>query len=359
MADVSTAPFFTQGNPGGIDTVAVLNKGSIDPNVVVQKEAQSLRTIQAQSYLDELPKYYLQINVGQYARSQIGVQGSFDTIYSLAMPLPNQLVDHQGVIFDQTPLNPMLGNALNAVTSQVNNTAENQTKTWDDVVGRLLGGAALGGVGAVASLPIISSVVGVAGYSPNQFLTILLRGPQYKQYSFEWDLAPASSSEALNLATITTYLKNAQAPQYVAGGAFFRFPKIFWLRFVPNPGFLYKFKPAVMTNFAVNYAGGGAPIFNRSIGATAGKGGPNDAPDNPPALYKVHMKFWELEFWLQGNYNLNNNPEDVYKRDEVSFDELLEQAKAFKDAAVTTFNRARNNFNFVDNALSNPDLPPF
>jgi len=337
MADISIAFPNNPLEQGQIEDLQLLDKGSLDPEVIVPKASAKLREIAALNYLDELPKYYFRLQIGTYNRQNLNVKGSFDTELTMNLPLPKDLSDTQLVVFDQTPLNPILGNALNVgYNASVSAQGEAATKNVKDNVMNSIGG---GAIAATTLLPggagfIANTGLGLAGYSPNQFLTILLRGPQYKQYSFEWDLAPKSVNETISLCTMLTSLKNASAPGYAGGGAFFRFPKIFKLALMPNSGLMYKFKPSVMTRIIVDYAGGGAPAFRRSMSTKS------NGEDNAPAIYRLHLTFTELEFWLNGNYNLSTDPDDVYDRIETSTGDLRRQIERSVSNAVDLARRA-------------------
>jgi hypothetical protein len=134
------------------------------------------------------------------------------------------------------------------------------------------------------------------GLAPNQFLTVLLQGPSYKEHDFSWKLAPRNPKESESVRLIIATLNNAMAPAMggATGNAFFQFPKIFSIAF-NNPNgemkYLYKFKPCVLKTMSVNYMPSGAPAFYRQT----------EAPD----AVEIRCHFMELEFWLQGDFDSN------------------------------------------------------
>jgi hypothetical protein len=69
---------------------------------------------------------------------------------------------------------------------------------------------------------------------------------------------------------------------------FFQAPKIFAPHFFTNEFYLYKFKPCVLENMAVNYTSSGAPAFYSSTGT--------------PDTVELRLSFIEVEFWFNGQY---------------------------------------------------------
>ena len=125
------------------------------------------------------------------------------------------------------------------------------------------------------------------GVAPNQFLTVMLKGPQYKKHEFSWKLSPRNEQESEAVRKIILTLNNAIAPGVT--GAYFTFPKVFEIKFNPNENVLYKFKPAVIESMSVNYAPSGAPAFYRRT--------------NAPDSVELRLQFLELEFWLTGQFS--------------------------------------------------------
>jgi hypothetical protein len=149
-------------------------------------------------------------------------------------------------------------------------------------IASLLGGAASkltgGNVEAAASM--------ITGLTANQFLVLLLKGPTYKKHEFTWKLAPKNARESFIIKEAVANINNWMAPGIIYGGAYFTFPAVFNLSF-SHPDYLYRFKPAVCTDCSVNYNGSGVPAFYK---------------DGAPESITLKMSFWELEFWLKGNF---------------------------------------------------------
>lgn len=243
----------------------------------------------------ETPKYYMRIDTADYKRTSL-TKINFASSGSYILPLPQQLVDSQTVTYTQQPIGNLLGTGADtALTAMTGSSAAADDMATPEGVGVsaatnllkfMAAGKAIGGVvgGAVDAL---SAMTGIA---PNPFLTVLLKGPEYKEYTFTWRLTPRTAAESLVIKRIIAQLNNDMAVAYSAtlGKSFFQFPKVFNLSFSPNANFLYRFKPAVAQNMTVNYTPSGTPAFYGETGA--------------PDAVEISIKFLELEFWISGQY---------------------------------------------------------
>src|SRR5262249_6682050 len=145
-------------------------------------------------------------------------------------------------------------------------------------------------------------------YSPNQFLTVLLEGPRYKRFQMQWLLSPRNPTESKNLNLILNRLRNAASPSLAANNLLFKFPKIFQLVLQPNSQYVVKFKPAVVENIVIEYTAAGAPSFFR----------PGNDGISAPTHIGLTLALLELEFWLAGNFQDNNDPLDVHRQSDMS-----------------------------------------
>ena len=187
--------------------------------------------------------------------------------------------------------------ALNSFASGTFNTEAERSRVAQVAI------AAAGAAGI--KIPALSAFY---GYSPNQFLTILLKGPKYKRVQFAWTLSPNSDKESFVLKNIIRTMNNFMAPGLVLNGALFKFPKVFQLSILPNSLYMYKFKPAILENFHINYVPAGVPAFNRRM-QLGGVG--EDGFLNAPVSVQISMQFMELEYWLEGDFKDTNDPGDI------------------------------------------------
>jgi len=131
-----------------------------------------------------------------------------------------------------------------------------------------------------------------SGTAPNQMLTILLKGPKYKDHSFSWKLYPRNAKESAAVRSIIQTLKSSSRPGLSQNGWFFTFPRIFKLSFITGnkennekgSGYLFEFKPSVLQSVVVNYTPSGAPALYSGT----------SAPDG----VELTLNFKELEYWL-------------------------------------------------------------
>ncbi len=255
-------------------------------------------TVKHLPYLDVRPKYYFNIMATNYVRTGIMTVGKLDPIANIILPLPTSLDDNHNITYEQKPINPFLGGAINSLNNSYGlmrpDTENVGTKTNAQKAAALLTPGVLGASTIAQAL---------TGYVPNEFMTVLLRGPEYKKHEFAWRLSPKTPQEARNLQQIIMHLNNYASPGIAAFGALFTFPKIFYLAFVPNPQYMYKFKPCVIESFVAKYAPAGQPSFHRAHERTTGL--------NAPEGIDIAIRFLELEYWLEGDYKDTNNPFDV------------------------------------------------
>jgi hypothetical protein len=287
----------------GSNPSAIFDFGNNNTGFFAGRQPQTL------AYPLDTPKYIMTFTLSEYTRQNLNTVGTFrDSGYpGIIMPLPQQLVNNDQVLWQEVEIGTLPGVVVNGLATAAQG---------GQVVGQNAAGAAgLLGISAVAgalSLPVggggSDAVEAMLGFSPNQFVTMLMRGPQYKRHSFSWELSPTNYEEANILREIIKIFRNAMAPNVFGtfGGApiVWTFPKIFYIRLYPNSKFMYKFKPAVCDHFTVNYSPGSRPAFSKNGTGTIG--------DNPPANIQIVAHFIELEFWIEGNVTDSNDPNDVH-----------------------------------------------
>jgi hypothetical protein len=259
-------------------------------------------TIGGLQFPSDRGKYFMTLGLHDYSRSPSDLMGVFVNMAKLnitntiTLPLPQQMTDSHSVNYAEEALGQGLAATTEAGSGLMNAMAGNMSN-----IGQALGG--LLGAGTSTFLQGIKDFTGInapgltqalAGVAPNQFLTILLKGPQYKKHSFTWKLSPRNEGESESIRAIIALLNNSMAPGMSAGtgNAFFSFPKIVTLSFMPNSNVLYRFKPAVIENMTVNYAPSGAPAFYRRT----------EAPDT----IEMKLDFLEVEYWLTGDFGASS-----------------------------------------------------
>lgn len=269
----------------------------------------------------DTPKYFTTMSISTYSRSGLTQINRTDTIASLVLPLPSKIIETNSVKYnDSFELGQLTGHALGTM----------QTKTWGDTVSNVFSRDQLGSILSSLSreaLDILGSVAAAAGYanvsdylmsikttagdiasilsgwSPNQFMTVLLEGPTYRRYEMTFLLSPKTPEESENIRQIDNLLNNNMAPSLSSGGGFFSFPNIFQIGLHNNSKYLSKYKPSVLTDFNIIYTPNDVPAFLAE----------NAKTDNlsAPESVILTMKFLELEFWVRGDFTDSNNITDT------------------------------------------------
>lgn len=135
-----------------------------------------------------------------------------------------------------------------------------------------------------------------AGLTFNPYQTLTFDGVNLKEYVFDWTLAPSTRNETSTLNQIINTIKQHIHPAYGGGSgittgtgrAFLKYPDILYVRIYGSKDYLPSYKPAMVSNFTVNYVGGGEMAFL--------EGG-------APAAVKITMSITEMEIWTQEDYD--------------------------------------------------------
>jgi hypothetical protein len=263
------------------------------PPVSVQKinDALDRKTdYNIQQFPIDRPKYYMMIEISDYQRAGPDLIAKLDAFSTIILPLPMQLEDSHGVIYTQEEIG-FIGAAIAHASNRHGSIVENAQKAGSAVAAGIAGTA----VNALRAVPIVGQSVGriqnavnsVLGVAPNQFMTVLLKGPAYKKFTFQWKLAPRNEQESRIIYQIINRLNDEMAPSTVLGGLLWQFPSVFRLQF-SNKDKMYQFKPAVLENMSINYTASGTPAFYTS---------------GFPESVILTMNFLEMEFWLKGQFH--------------------------------------------------------
>jgi hypothetical protein len=312
--------------------IAVVGNGPYSPPTSTRWIRQRLiddQRLDTLQFPSDLPKYYIRLGLSKYTRINPTRGAVLTPSKFILLPLPLQLMDNQGVSYEEQQLGPTLGTVANmadAVKDRVKNIMSatppsiSDPKSLGDYALKI--GSELGGLASDAVKGVVTQGPGLAaaqarqaagnagavsdvvlGYSPNQFLTILLKGPMYKRNEFTWKLSPRSPIEAKAINQIVRLMNNSMAPGITGGGYFFSFPSIFSISFMPNSQYLFKMKPSVLENMVINYTPAGRNGFLRADENTSGL--------NAPESVEIKVRFLELEYWLAGDFIEDNNPANV------------------------------------------------
>lgn len=262
----------------------------------------------------EVAKYYMTMQISDYARTDL-FNVNFNTRASIILPLAKELENNHSVSYDVAEVGMLLGTGANMMGKNIptnqrtlQGAADYLYNAGHDALARAtnpniplneneknLGIAAGIDVGQIITPKGLENVASAfLGYSPNQFFTVLLKGPDYAKYQFTWTLFPKNFAESNTIKNIYLMVMNAKAPAAALGGALWKFPSMFRLAFMPNSQYMFKFKPAVCVSADFNFSSGGqTPAFYNSTA---------------PESVTMTLSFMELEYWLSSDYIGTNDP---------------------------------------------------
>lgn len=227
--------------------------------------------------------------------SGVGIRGG----RSVELPFPKQLQDSSNITLNGISRDPLIEQA----TNYLNRVAMGGTGSLGDLPGSIqnagmqLAQMAKGGSGDGFSLQQVARDLGAttnkdaaliaryllqqvspligdvgqsinlaAGQTLNPKETLVFEGVQLRSHQFSWDLYPENAQDSDQINNIVNVIKRSTLPQTVnfqAAGfdfnrAFLKFPHVVYtyLIGVDSASFM-KFKPAMVTNFTVEYGAGG------------------------------------------------------------------------------------------------------
>lgn len=192
-----------------------------------------------------------------------------------AFPICQQMTDNMSVRWETTSL-------LKETASAVGEAASG-------VIGR-----AVGRIGLGLANDLKDGLQIITGLAPNEFMTVLFKGPSFKEYTLSWVFSPNDQAAAHTLLDTIRELNAFVAPGIATGtgSLLWTYPSMFDIAFRKRTGalspYLYKFKTCICKNLSVNYAGSGLPTFY-----TGGY----------PETVIVSMQFQEIEMWKSEDFN--------------------------------------------------------
>ena len=227
--------------------------------------------------------------------SGVGIRGG----RSIELPFPKQLQDSSNITLNGISRDPLIEQAtnyLNRVAMGGEGTLGNLPSSIQNA-GMKLAQMAKGGSGDGFSLQQVARDLGAttnkdaaliaryllqqvspligdvgqsinlaAGQTLNPKETLVFEGVQLRSHQFSWDLYPENAQDSDQINSIVNVIKRSTLPQTVnfqAAGfdfnrAFLKFPHVVYTYLIGvDAGSFMKFKPAMVTNFTVEYGAGG------------------------------------------------------------------------------------------------------
>ena len=229
---------------------------------------QSLR--QGEERQDFLKFNMLKYEPRPFNEKGFGFQDRSDTnkriIGTVILPIPGNIQDAQSVKWgdkSMTPIDMAKANiALAGITGggdafadAVGNQASSMAKAFGtdkDALAAVIAGWAAGGQ------DILTRTTGAIA-NPN--MELLFGGPNLRNFSFQWTLAPRNDKEAKDVIKILRFFKQGMSPIRTKSRLFMKSPHTFQLSYNNSKGephkYLNKFKECALQSFSVNYAPNG------------------------------------------------------------------------------------------------------
>jgi hypothetical protein len=223
---------------------------------------------------DKNQQYYTTISIGTYKRSLFDSVNPLNAFLKIAtifsdggyrLPLPLKLIDKNIVQWEAKSLID-----ASKGMEKVNELAAGKASQVGNITG---------------------AVQALSGLAPNEFLTMLFKGPSYKKFTLQFLISPNTPKQSEAFREMVVRFKNSMSPSLTALGAVFKYPNVFQISFNKTTGsgpFLYEFKPAVLESFTVDYAPANVPSFYTGT--------------DEPESFVLNMDFCEIEFWLAGDF---------------------------------------------------------
>lgn len=207
----------------------------------------------------------------------------------IRLPLPNQMVDSQDVLYSEEEAGLAAGMAINAFQSAGGGGAG----AFAGVAAGVAAGAL--GVDRLLNNKAVNTAAQLVGVTVNPFLTVMFKSPKFKRHTLSWRLSPTNVEESQSLGDIVKAFKYNQLPSMTGsvGGSLLTYPNIVQITVSNTNGtFPYRFKPAVVENLSINFTPAGQPSF---FGQT-----------KAPTEIELRLTLLEIEYYLQDDFGAPN-----------------------------------------------------
>ena len=205
---------------------------------------------------------------------------------TIRLPLPNSMIDSQHVEYSKESLGLAGAAAVNAARGNFQNAGFEAGAA----IASTKASTGLGAIGAGQSA--LAGILATQGVALNPFLTVLFKSPAFKQHTLSWILAPSNENESRILNKIVTEFRKNMLPNQsgALGGSLLTYPKIVQTTVSCNTEdfFTYRFRPAVIENFNINFTPQAQPSFFGSTKA--------------PTSVEIRLELMEIEYWLSNDY---------------------------------------------------------
>jgi hypothetical protein len=241
-------------------------------------------------------KYYTEIQFFEYSSGSLGelaggslITGSIDIYQNgfkgqgirgnslglMKLPIPQRINDSVSFSWGQESL-VSIGSSLLQNFSYNNNLDRAASIKLNNLINA--GGA------------VKNAAEVLSGYALNPLFFQTFQHQNFREFGFQWTLAPRTRTESATIASMITLLKRAATPSGSAGGLFLGYPAIAMIRFSPNDlNGAMKMKPCVITNISVDHTPVAGPAFFK------GEAG-------APVVVGIGIQVKELQLWYREDY---------------------------------------------------------
>jgi hypothetical protein len=267
------------------------------PNAV-RFDAERGKNAQGTGIFDgEMSKYYCTLSFGPYKRPKPFESAAWSPDLTICLPLPNELTDNIAPEYDNQSLGAV-GDIINgALTGAV--TSSLLRNSGDILVGAGKGlaggvGGAVGGEvgnkiteGLENMLPdaatVTSAVQQSQGLAPNPNPSVMFKGPQLREYTYNWTIFPDSIEQSKALRNMIKVIKGRVLPKSAGSSqaSVLHYPNMVQMNFFPWDGTgagnpwgwgvdsFIRIKKCVVKSFNTNYTPSNVPAFFEGEGSYA------------------------------------------------------------------------------------------
>lgn len=272
----------------------------------------------------ELSKYYCTLSFGPYKRPKPFESAAWSPDLTICLPLPNELTDNLSPEYDNQSLGAV-GDIINGAfasgitSSLLRNSGDILVGAGKGMAAGIQGaGAAVGGVagagisaagaGMENMLPdaatVTSAIQQSQGLAPNPNPSVMFKGPQLREYTYNWTIFPDSLEQSKALRNMIKVIKSRVLPKSAGSSAasVLHYPNMVQMNFFPWDG-----------NGAGNPWGWGADSFIRIKKCVVKSFNTNYTPSNVPAFFEgegsyavavnVSITLQEIEYMLANDWD--------------------------------------------------------
>jgi len=242
---------------------------------------QGAERYRSMSYPKDLGPTHITLQFEDYSYSAASerIKITRRPLSQVALPLPQSLVDSYGVSMNDNQLGTLVAKGVSMLDQGLRDEGEgffkslfNNTNLVSDL--KDAAGAATRGVARNAFIGGEDAFDLTSGTTRNPQTTLNFDGVALKQFQFNWQFAPKSTDDVAQLNKISTHIRGSMLPKYVEGSdlrALLKYPKLVVVglsRSLQQQSYIYKFKPAFVTDFSLDFSpqghailAGGNPAF--------------------------------------------------------------------------------------------------